>query len=269
MNRRMLLKALGVTAGVTVTGSWGVAEAAGLGGASGAQASGSMTGAAPAVAAATGPYKLPALPYAYDALEPYIDAETMHIHHDKHHAAYVEKLNAAVAGHPDVAAKPVDELLKNLDAVPEDIRTAVRNQGGGHWNHSFFWQILSTKGGSAPTGALATDIQAQFGGFQGFHDQFAKAGASVFGSGWAWLSLDKDAKLKVETTANQDSPLTLGHTPVVGIDVWEHAYYLKYQNRRPEYIAAFFNAVNWERVSEIYVGQKAACKADAPCKVGV
>ncbi|RXS93927.1 superoxide dismutase [Silvibacterium dinghuense] len=259
----MLLKVLGLTAGVTVTGNklgtrWGVAEA---------EVSGQASAQTAATPAAAGPYKLPPLPYAYDALEPYIDAETMHLHHDKHHASYVEKLNAAVAGHPDVAAKPVDELMKNLDAVPEEIRTAVRNQGGGHWNHSFFWQILSTKGGSAPTGVLAQDITAQLGGFQGFHDQFAKAAASVFGSGWAWLTLDKSAKLHVETTANQDCPLTQGRTPVVGIDVWEHAYYLKYQNRRPEYVAAFFNAVNWERVSEIYVGQKAACNPDAPCKV--
>jgi Fe-Mn family superoxide dismutase len=206
---------------------------------------------APAAAAPSGPYTLPPLPYAYDALEPFIDARTMQIHHDKHHAAYVANLNKAVADFPEVGAKPVEDLLKDLNAVPEKIRTAVRNQGGGHYNHSLFWQTLKTDGGE-PKGALAAAIGQQFGSFSTFKEDWTKAGVSQFGSGWAWLVVDGDKKLVIEPTANQDSPLSQGRQPLLGIDVWEHAYYLKYQNRRPEYVAAFFNVINWDFVSARY-----------------
>jgi Fe-Mn family superoxide dismutase len=191
---------------------------------------------------------LPALPYAYDALEPYFDADTMHLHHDKHHQAYVNNLNAAVAGHPEVAGKTVYELVANLTDVPESIRTAVRNQGGGHANHSFWWPMLG-KGSAAPSGELAKAIDARFGTFSAFQEQLTKAALSVFGSGWAWLVTMPDGTLSIETTPNQDSPLTSGHKPVVGVDVWEHAYYLKYQNRRPDYVKAFFQVINWDSVS--------------------
>ena len=196
----------------------------------------------------TGPFTLPALPYAYDALEPYFDAETMHLHHDKHHQAYVNNLNAAVAGHPELAGKSVYELVENLAAVPESIRTAVRNNGGGHANHSFWWPLLG-KGSPAPTGELAKAIDLRFGAFLAFQEQLTKAALSVFGSGWAWLVKLPDGSLAIETTPNQDSPLTAGHKPVLGVDVWEHAYYLKYQNRRPEYVKAFLQAINWDFVS--------------------
>jgi Fe-Mn family superoxide dismutase len=210
---------------------------------------------------------LPALPYAYDALEPWIDAETMHLHHDKHHASYVANLNAAVAGHPELEKMTVEQLVTRVDAMPESIRMAVRNQGGGHANHSFFWQILSTQGGVVPSGRLASDVNAKFGNYAAFQEQFAKAAASVFGSGWAWLTLSHQGVLAIETTANQDSPLSRGVTPIVGLDVWEHAYYLKYQNRRPEYVAAFFHVVNWDGVSAKYVAQRAACDPELPCPV--
>ncbi len=203
--------------------------------------------AAPA-AAPTGPFTLPALPYAYDALEPYFDADTMHLHHDKHHQAYVNNLNAAVAGHPEVASKTVYELVSNLNGVPDSIRTAVRNQGGGHANHSLWWPMLG-KGSAAPTGELAKAIDARFGTFSAFQEQLTKAALSVFGSGWAWLVELPDGTVAIETTPNQDSPLTAGHRPVVGVDVWEHAYYLKYQNRRPDYVRAFFQAINWDSAS--------------------
>jgi Fe-Mn family superoxide dismutase len=203
--------------------------------------------AAPA-AAPTGPFTLPPLPYAYDALEPYFDADTMHLHHDKHHQAYVNNLNAAVAGHPELAGKTVYELVANLAAVPDSIRTAVRNQGGGHANHSFWWPMLG-KGSAAPSGELAKAIDARFGTFSAFQEQLTKAALSVFGSGWAWLITIPDGTLSIETTPNQDSPLTSGQKPVVGVDVWEHAYYLKYQNRRPDYVRAFFQVINWDAVS--------------------
>jgi Fe-Mn family superoxide dismutase len=196
----------------------------------------------------TGPFKLPPLPYAYDSLEPYFDAATMHLHHDKHHQAYVNNLNIAVAAHPDLAGKTVDELVANLNTLPEADRTAVRNQGGGHANHSFWWPTLG-KGGAAPTGELARAIDAKFGLLSTFQDKLTAAALGVFGSGWAWLVKLPDGTVAIETTPNQDSPLTLGHTPVLTVDVWEHAYYLKYQNRRPEYVKAFFNVVNWDYVS--------------------
>jgi len=206
--------------------------------------------AAAAAPAPTGPYTLPPLPYAYDALEPYFDAETMHLHHDKHHQSYVDKLNAAVAGHPEVAGKTVDELVSNLSAVPESIRKAVQNQGGGHANHSFWWLTLG-KGGAAPTGELAKAIDTRFGSFSAFQDKLTAAATGVFGSGWAWL-VSTGPGLEIETTPNQDSPLSMGHKPVLGIDVWEHAYYLKYKNKRPDYVKAYFSVVNWDAVSASY-----------------
>jgi Fe-Mn family superoxide dismutase len=196
-----------------------------------------------------GPFTLPPLPYAYDALEPSIDAATMHLHHDKHHQAYVNNLNAAVSAHPELAGKSVNELVANLNTLPEAVRTAIRNQGGGHANHTFWWTILGKPGSGAPHGELAKAIDARFGSLGGFQDKLAAAALGVFGSGWAWLVKLPDGSLAIETTPNQDSPLTLGHTPVLTLDVWEHAYYLKYQNRRAEYVKAFFQVVNWEYVS--------------------
>src|SRR6266702_6846618 len=197
-------------------------------------------------------YELPPLPYDYNALEPYIDEQTMHLHHDKHHAAYVTNLNNALkdrSGHPDVSA---EELIRRLHEVPEDIRTAVRNNGGGHVNHTMFWQIMKPNGGGEPTGALASAIQSVFGSFDQFKAAFNDAGVKRFGSGWAWLVLDQSGKLQVISTANQDSPLMDGQYPVMGNDVWEHAYYLKYQNRRPDYLAAWWNVVNWDEIARRY-----------------
>ena len=207
--------------------------------------------ATPAATPPTGPFSLPALPYAYDALEPHIDAITMQIHHDKHHAAYVANLNKAVAAFPGVASKPVEELLKDLNGVPETIRSAVRNQGGGHYNHSLFWQMLKKDGGD-PKGSLAAAIDQSFGSFSTFKENWTKASVSHFGSGWTWLVAGADKKLSIETTANQDSPLSRGKQPLLGIDVWEHAYYLKYQNRRVDYVSAFFHVIHWDFVSERY-----------------
>lgn len=198
-----------------------------------------------------GPYKLPPLPYAYDALEPHIDARTMHIHHDKHHAGYVKKLNAAVAGHPELAQKTPEELLQNLDAIPEVIRKAVRNNGGGDYNHTLFWQMMKPKGGGEPAGALGEAIGKQFGSFASFKEKFSKEAGEVFGSGWAWLLLN-GKELAIDSTPNQDSPISQGKTPLLGIDVWEHAYYLKRQNRRSEYVEAWWKVVNWEFVSQRY-----------------
>lgn len=200
-------------------------------------------------------YTLPQLPYAYDALEPHIDAKTMEIHHTKHHQAYINNVNTAIQGKPDLESKSVEDLVKGLAKVPEDIRTAVRNNGGGHANHSLFWTILSPTGGGNPSGELADAINAKFGSFDAFKDQFNKAATTRFGSGWAWLSVDKGS-LVLESTANQDSPLSEGRSPILGLDVWEHAYYLKYQNRRPDYIAAFWNVVNWDEVSKRYAAAK-------------
>ena len=213
-----------------------------------ALAAGSMAAVTPSTPPA-GPFTLPPLPYAYDALEPYFDAATMHLHHDKHHQAYVNNLNAAVAGHPELVGKSVTELVTNLNALPEAVRIAVRNQGGGHANHSFWWTTLSKPNSTAPVGQLAKAIDARFGSFSGFQNKLSAAALSVFGSGWAWLVKLPDGSLAIETTPNQDSPLTLGHQPVLTLDVWEHAYYLKYQNRRADYVKAFFQVVNWEYVS--------------------
>ncbi|QBP40899.1 MULTISPECIES: superoxide dismutase [Paenisporosarcina] len=200
-------------------------------------------------------YELPQLPYAYDALEPHIDKETMNIHHSKHHNAYVTNLNNALAGHDELLSKSVEELIANLDAVPESARTAVRNNGGGHANHSLFWELLSATGGGNPSGALAEAIDTKFGSFDAFKEEFAKAATTRFGSGWAWLSLN-NGELALTSTANQDSPIMEGNTPLLGLDVWEHAYYLNYQNRRPEYIGAFWNVVNWDEVSKRFEAAK-------------
>ena len=200
-------------------------------------------------------FELPQLPYAYDALEPHIDKETMNIHHTKHHNTYITNVNNALEGHADLQAKSVEELIANLDAVPEGIRTAVRNNGGGHANHSLFWEILSPNGGGNPTGELAAAIDAKFGSFDAFKEEFAKAATTRFGSGWAWLSV-ANGELEVSSTANQDSPIMEGKTPLLGLDVWEHAYYLNYQNRRPDYIGSFWNVVNWDEVSKRYANAK-------------
>ncbi len=208
--------------------------------------------AAPAPAPAAGPFTLPKLPYAFDALEPHIDAQTMMIHHDKHHATYVNKLNDAVAGKPELAGKSVEQLVGDLAAVPEAVRNAVRNHGGGHANHSLFWQIMAPGAPSRPSGELAKAIDKTFGSYDKLAEQMTASAASVFGSGWAWLSLAKDKTLGLETTPNQDNPWMAGKTPLLGIDVWEHAYYLKYQNRRPDYIAAWLKVVNWDFVSAEY-----------------
>jgi Fe-Mn family superoxide dismutase len=201
----------------------------------------------------TGPFKLPPLPYPTDALEPHIDARTMEIHHDKHHAAYVAGLNKAVAEFPDQAKEAVEALVGGLEAVPEKTRTAVRNHGGGHLNHSLFWQMMAKNGGGQPKGELAKAIDDQFRNFTSFKEEFTKAALGQFGSGWAWLTIDSSKKLYVEATANQDSPLTRHHTPLLGLDVWEHAYYLKYQKRRADYVTAFFNVINWDFVAERYL----------------
>ena len=233
ITRRHILKNLALTTGAVVLSS-NLANAQ-----------------APAAPEAEGVFKLPPLGYDYDALEPLIDAETMKIHHDKHHAAYVAKLNTAIAGAPGFEKKSIDEILTNLDAVPEAVRKDVRNQGGGHANHSLFWQTLKKNENGKPIGELAKAIDTAFGSFDKFQEAFGTAAGKVFGSGWAWLVL-KEKKLTVETTANQDSPLSSGNLPLLGLDVWEHAYYLKYQNRRPEYIKAFQSVINWDFVSDRY-----------------
>ena len=194
-------------------------------------------------------YDLPKLPYSYDALEPHIDARTMEIHYSKHHAGYVSKLNAALEKHPDLQGQTVEDLIKGIDSVPEGIRTAVRNNGGGHANHSLFWTVMGPGGGGEPSGKLGDAIQSTFGDFGTFKDQFSNAAATRFGSGWAWL-VASGGKLTVESTPNQDSPLMEGRTPILGLDVWEHAYYLKYQNKRPDYIAAWWNVINWDEVAK-------------------
>jgi Fe-Mn family superoxide dismutase len=200
-------------------------------------------------------HELPPLPYAYNALEPHIDEQTMQIHHDRHHATYVNNLNAALEGHADLQNKPLEELLASLDSVPEKIRTAVRNNGGGHANHTLFWEIMSPNGGGQPTGALADAINSTFGSFENFKAEFTKAATGRFGSGWAWLVVD-NGKLAITSTPNQDNPIMEGKTPILGLDVWEHAYYLKYQNKRPDYIAAFWNVVNWAEVNKRYESAK-------------
>ncbi len=200
-------------------------------------------------------HELPPLPYAYNALEPHIDELTMQIHHDRHHATYVNNLNAALEGHPELQNKPLNELLASLDSVPESIRTAVRNNGGGHANHTLFWEIMSPNGGGQPTGALADAINSTFGSFENFKAEFTKAATGRFGSGWAWLVVD-NGKLAITSTPNQDNPIMEGKTPILGLDVWEHAYYLKYQNKRPDYIAAWWNVVNWAEVNKRFEAAK-------------
>ena len=197
-------------------------------------------------------YELPPLPYPKDALEPHIDAQTMEIHHDKHHAAYVNTVNKAIAGKPELEKKTVEELISNLDAVPADIRNVVRNHGGGHANHSLFWKIMAPKAGGAPSGKIADEIKAAFGTLDAFKEKFEAAGVGRFGSGWVWLVVNKAGKLEITSTANQDNPLMEGLRPVFGCDVWEHAYYLKYQNRRPDYLKAWWNVVNWAEVDKCY-----------------
>jgi len=202
-------------------------------------------------------FELPKLPYAVDALEPYIDAQTMTIHHDKHHQAYITNLNAALEKHPELAGKSLEDLLSDLNAVPEDIRMAVRNHGGGTWNHNVFWEIMGPKVGGTPSGELTRALEKAFGSFDAFKSEFEKAAVGRFGSGWAWLVRKGDG-LAVVSTANQDTPLSEGLTPILAIDVWEHAYYLKYQNRRPEYVSNWWNVVNWEAVADrLHESQKA------------
>ena len=195
-------------------------------------------------------HELPPLPYAYDALEPYIDKETMSLHHDKHHATYVNNLNAALEKHPELTKKSVEDLIRDLNAVPEDIRTAVRNNAGGHVNHTMFWTIMGPKKGGEPQGQLADQLRQTFGDFESFKKQFNEAGTKQFGSGWVWLVRASGGKLQILSTANQDSPLSQGHFPIMGNDVWEHAYYLKYQNRRADYLNAWWNVVDWDAIKQ-------------------
>ncbi|KAF3891145.1 superoxide dismutase [Tolypothrix bouteillei VB521301] len=197
--------------------------------------------------------QLPPLPYSYNALEPHIDAKTMQFHHDKHHATYVKNLNAALNKHPELKGKSVEALLRNLNNLPEDIRTTVRNNGGGHANHAMFWRIMKPKGGGEPTGAIASAIKESFGSFASFKKQFNEAGVGRFGSGWVWLVRTKDGNLAVMTTPNQDSPIVEGNYPIMGNDIWEHAYYLKYQNRRADYLKAWWNVLNWDEINKRFV----------------
>ena len=201
-------------------------------------------------------FTLPPLPYSYNALEPHIDAKTMEIHHTKHHQAYINNVNNAIKGKPELENKSVEDLIANLNAVPEDIRTVVRNNAGGHANHTFFWTIIGPNAGGTPTGKIAARINETFGSFDAFKEKFAEAATKRFGSGWAFLSLTKEGTLEITSTPNQDSPIMDGKTPLLGIDVWEHAYYLHYQNRRPDYIAAFWNVVNWSEVEKRYSAGK-------------
>ena len=201
-------------------------------------------------------FELPSLPYEYGALEPHIDTQTMQIHHDKHHAAYVTNLNKALENAPGLAGKSINAILADLSAVPENVRQAVINNGGGHYNHTMFWEIMGPKGGGEPKGALAKAIEASFGSYEGLREKMNNAGLTRFGSGWAWLAADKEGKLQVLSTANQDCPLSTGLMPVMGIDVWEHAYYLKYQNRRGDYLSAWWNVVNWDEVAARYAKLK-------------
>jgi Fe-Mn family superoxide dismutase len=196
------------------------------------------------------PFEVPALTYDYEALEPYIDSETMHLHHDKHHQAYVNNLNAAIEKHPELEGKTAKDLIRDLNAIPEDVRMAVRNNGGGHVNHKIFWTSMGPNCGGEPTGAIGEAITSIFGGFEEFKNQFNAAGVGRFGSGWVWLVRESSGGLKIMSTANQDNPMSDGHHPILGNDVWEHAYYLKYQNRRPDYLAAWWNVVNWEAIAK-------------------
>ncbi|MBX7151879.1 superoxide dismutase [bacterium] len=202
------------------------------------------------------PFTLPSLPYPYDALEPHFDKMTMEIHHSKHHQAYINNANAALEKHANLQSKTAEQLIADLNSVPEDIRTVIRNNAGGHANHSFFWTVLAPKAGGTPKGDLADAINKKFGSFDNFKAEFTKAATTRFGSGWAWLAVDKSGNLVITSTANQDSPISEGMKPVLGLDVWEHAYYLKYQNRRPDYITAFWNVVNWDKAAEYYKAAK-------------
>lgn len=197
-------------------------------------------------------FTLPSLPYAYDALEPYVDALTMEIHYTKHHQTYVDKLNEALAKHSEYKPKSLEDIIKNLDAVPEDIRNDVKNNGGGHFNHTLFWEIMKKNGGGTPKGRIFKEIAKEFNSFASFQEIFNTHAKKVFGSGWAWLSIDKQGKLVISSLPNQDSPLSSGNTPIMGLDVWEHAYYLKYQNKRPDYINAWWHVINWDKVEENY-----------------
>ena len=201
-------------------------------------------------------YELPPLPYPSNALEPHIDAKTMEIHHDKHHQAYITKANKALEGHPDLAAKPVDELLADLNKIPESVRTVLRNNAGGHSNHTFFWKIMGPNAGGTPKGKLAEAINSTFGGLDQFKEEFQKAAIGRFGSGWAWLVVNKEGKLQITSTANQDTPISDGLRPVIGVDVWEHSYYLLYQNRRPDYLKAWWNVVNWDQAEKNFEAAK-------------
>ncbi|MBO3463063.1 superoxide dismutase [Aetokthonos hydrillicola Thurmond2011] len=209
----------------------------------------------PGSAEQAGVIQLPPLPYAYNALEPHIDAKTMQFHHDKHHAAYVKNLNEAFKKHPEIKNKKLEDLLVNLETVPKDIRTKIRNNGGGHLNHSMFWQIMKPNGGGEPTGAIASAINQRFGSFAAFKQQFNEAGSGLFGSGWVWLIRDRSGKLQITTTPNQDSPIANGNYPIFGNDVWEHAYYLNYQNRRADYLNAWWNVINWDEVNKRFAAK--------------
>jgi superoxide dismutase, Fe-Mn family len=201
-------------------------------------------------------YELPPLPYPSNALEPHIDAKTMEIHHDKHHQAYITNANKALEGHPDLAAKPVDELLADLNKIPESVRAVLRNNAGGHSNHTFFWKIMGPNAGGTPKGKLAEAINSTFGGFDQFKEELQKAAIGRFGSGWAWLVVNKEGKLQITSTANQDTPISDGLKPVIGVDVWEHSYYLLYQNRRPDYLKAWWNVVNWDQAEKNFEAAK-------------
>jgi superoxide dismutase, Fe-Mn family len=207
---------------------------------------------APTATPPAGPFTLPPLPYSFDALEPHLDAQTMQIHHGRHHATYVANLNKAIAGFPDLGKKPIEDLLRDLNAIPESIRTAVRNQGGGHYNHALYWQMMKKNGGGEPSGALLKAVEQRFGSFAAFKDEFTKAAVGQFGSGWGWLIVDAKKQLAIESFPNQDSPISQGKQPLLTVDVWEHAYYLKYQNRRPDFVAAFFQVINWDFVTDRY-----------------
>lgn len=246
MNRRVALKTFALGAGVAAL------DLSRLGAAGALAQTTPSAGPAPAAQPAAGPFTLPPLPYAADALEPHLDAPTMTLHHDRHHAGYVANLNKAVAGRPELETRPVEQLLRGLVRVPESIRTAVRNHGGGHYNHTLLWTSMKRDGARVPSGPLATAMNSAFGSFETFHEKFRAAALSVFGSGWAWLSLDPKAGLRIETSANQDSPLLEGRTPLLGVDVWEHAYYLKFQNRRADYLAEFAKVVDWDAISARY-----------------
>lgn len=245
LNRRNFLFLLGAGTGAVALGAW---RSSGLIGAP--QAAYPDRGGRTDVAQNTGPFSLPPLPYAYNALQPHIDAQTMRFHHDKHHATYVKNLNAAIANYPDLKNRSAEQLLRNINSVPADIRTTVRNNGGGHVNHTMFWNIMKPNGGGQPTGAIASAIQQNFGSFEEFKKQFNQAGEKRFGSGWAWLVRTPGGNLQVISTPNQDSPLMEGNYPIMGNDVWEHAYYLKYQNRRADYLNAWWNVVNWDEINK-------------------